>query len=313
MDSTETSIGGRSFGRKLGRTIGLALALTAVSLGGFAGTASAAPSQDSPGSTSGQTTNGTVNPGDTHADIIVLTTDPASGLSIDELAPGDVTQWSTSIKNVSGRTVPVTAEFGLDEEVAQSPLTLDTTFGMQVTLDICDQPWTPGQSGPLAATTFTCDGTEAVMLASTPLGNLDGVPFQSGAELAADGTLNIMATMSFPREAGNDFENLKGGVRVLFTSGYADPPPPTTPAGPPSDPPTSPPGPTAPAPPVPQGPEVPVTGSTVLGVVAVGLALLAAGVAVYGAARKKKETSEHLQEALADCTTDGPTGSPETL
>lgn len=276
--------------RSRSKTAVASLALVALSVIGFAGPASAAPGQDSDG---------------TPAEIITLSTNPESGLSVDEMAPGDVTEWATSVQNVSGRTVPVTAEFGHDDEVAQSPLTLDTTFGMQVTLDTCSQPWTAGVAGPENATVFTCGGAEGVMLASTPLGSLVGAPYQSDVTLDSRETLNIRATMKFPWEAGNDFENLKGGVRVEFTSFYDDPTPPSSivPSPPGENPPTSPPT---------SGPTVPVTGSDVIAIVAIGAALALVGAAIWKSTRQRKTDSTTGNTTTGNTEPDGQFGDPVT-
>lgn len=222
-------------------------------------------------------------------DLIVLGTNPESGLSVDEMAPGDITEWVATVENVAGEPVPLTMEFGADNDAAQSPLTTDPVYGLQATVDTCTMPWTESVTGPTNARTFLCEGSQASLLGSTPVADLVAAPLQTGTELGVGGRFHTKVTMTFPRAAGNDFENLGGAVRVTFHA--SAPESPTTPG----------PGPTPDPPSKPRFP-LPRTGSDLFALVAAGAGLLIGGAVIVAAVRRKDEdglSDEEFEAELA--------------
>lgn len=284
------------------------------------------------------------------ADIIVVDSEPESGLKVGDLAPGDTTEWAVVVRNVSGRSVPVSALFTTSLDDEGTLLTTDPVDGLHAGIVLCSQAWTPGESGPMNARTFTCDGTETTILGEVAVAHVVEDPFAVTRDLPIGGDLHIRVRIRFPQSAGNEFESLEGGLRIDFESSYADDPEipdPTIPADPeePTDPtiPGQPPVPNEPevpgspgVPGVPGQPEVPSqpgepgkppwrdvplprTGSDVLGLLAVGFAAITAGSILRAGAHRRRDKDLTLVEASPDAeplprdeTGDGPNaGAPE--
>lgn len=159
-----------------------------------------------------------------NAAVASLNVDYLSGQTteVSGLAPGDHTEWAAEATNAGLYAAPLGVEV---TTTGISPLMLDPTDGLQLSLSTCELPYlrTASASG---AQTFSCANPSTLWA-----GAVAGADRETGLRLLLPGELRgVHARISFPSTAGNAFENLGGSVTIrLFLVPPADQ---AVPAGP---------------------------------------------------------------------------------
>lgn len=131
---------------------------------------------------------------------------PATGL-----LPGDKVQRLITLAN-SG-TAELASITLTTSPIAASVLTTDTTNGLQIVIESCDQAWTAGVEGA----GYTCGGTKKSVLGSRPA-------IGSNIALASLGAVtggqkdNLLVTQTLPTTAGNTFQGATATVSFAFTA-----------------------------------------------------------------------------------------------
>lgn len=129
---------------------------------------------------------------------------------------------------VPGDTVSRAANLTIDSSTTDTPsavtltttgsdsnlLTSDTTNGLQMSIKRCSVAWTESGSSP--SYSYTCSGTESVVLASRAVVGTDLTLSNLG--LAAGTTNHLVVTVSLPSSADNNFQNLANTVNYSFTA-----------------------------------------------------------------------------------------------
>lgn len=129
------------------------------------------------------------------------------------VAPGDTIERSVDLSN-AGTLNLASITLGLS---ASPSMILDTnaTYGLQTTVQSCSVAWT--EAGP--PYTYTCSGTEATVLASTPVATLEttAASLPGLNSLTAGGTDHLMVTLTLPSSAGNAYQGLTSTLTYTFT------------------------------------------------------------------------------------------------
>ncbi|WP_369137471.1 TasA family protein [Modestobacter versicolor] len=120
--------------------------------------------------------------------------------------PGDRSSLALDLVNtgsadLSSITLDVTA-------VVSSVLDTDTVYGLQVSIDSCDQPWAT-DSGH-----HSCHGTGSTLYEGPVV---TSVQLPTAASLAAGGVDHLLATATLPTGAGNTFMGAESTLSILFT------------------------------------------------------------------------------------------------
>lgn len=126
------------------------------------------------------------------------------------IAPTDTIERSITLENAGSLDL---SEIELTTEATTSSL-LDTNtdVGLQMNIDKCSQPWT--ESGTAPAFTYTCGGTEEVIVEQQPIiGTFDLGDLEA---LEAGGISYLRVFVTLPEEAGNEFQGLSSVIRYTF-------------------------------------------------------------------------------------------------
>lgn len=130
------------------------------------------------------------------------------------VAPGDTIERSVDLSN-AGTLNLASITLGLS---ASPSMILDTnaTYGLQTTVQSCSVAWTESSGPPY---TYTCSGTEATVLASTPVATLESTAASLPGlnSLTAGGTDHLMVTLTLPSSAGNAYQGLTSTLTYTFT------------------------------------------------------------------------------------------------
>jgi hypothetical protein len=95
---------------------------------------------------------------------------------------------------------------------APSVLTTDTTNGLQLAVKSCSVAWT--QAGTAQAATYTCAGTERLLVQGPAVGNY---ALNSPASLVAGATDYLTFAISLPTSADNTFQGKSAALSLTFT------------------------------------------------------------------------------------------------
>ncbi len=130
-----------------------------------------------------------VNPGDTIERVVNLTNGSSYDLSAVTLAT------TASVSNL---------------------LTTDTTNGLQLKVDVCDQAWTETSNAPNTGYSYTCGGSQAAILTDAPVLNASR---DLGTDIRVAGTtVRLRITMTLPGTADNTFQNLSTTIQYAFNT-----------------------------------------------------------------------------------------------
>ncbi|MEW6152616.1 MAG: TasA family protein [Actinomycetota bacterium] len=137
----------------------------------------------------------------------------ANRLSVDavNIVPGDTIQRAVDLINsgdtdLSSIVLTTTAD-------PSSLLDTDATHGLQMEIRDCSVAWTEAGSAP--GYTYTCSGTESVVLASRAVIGSELALANLGS-LVAGVTDHLMVKLTFPVTAGNTFQNLASTIDYEF-------------------------------------------------------------------------------------------------
>lgn len=162
----------------------------------------------------------------------------ASTVSFDGLAPGDVREWTATLRNVVDEPVEVVLEVGGSGPLASA---------LELAVDECDEPWVGPLGGPA-----TCGGATAVVVAP---GASAGTAQVDLGDLGVGEAWHGRFRATFDAAAGDEHQGAAGSVLATFTA-VGDSTTCTVP-DPGGDPPAPPSPPSPPGPPGPSGPEGP--------------------------------------------------------
>ena len=139
---------------------------------------------------------------------------PANRLSVaaSNIVPGDTIQRAVTLTN--GGTAGLSGVTLTTAATTSSKLDTDTTYGLQMQIDSCSNPWTEAGTSP--SYTYTCTGTTSVVVASRPV---VGSNLNLGAlnSLTAGASDNLRVTLTFPPTAGNDMQSQSSTIGFTFT------------------------------------------------------------------------------------------------
>lgn len=127
------------------------------------------------------------------------------------LIPGDKVQRLITLAN-SG-TAELASITLTTAPSAASVLTTDTTNGLQLVIESCDQTWTAGAQGA----GYTCGGTKKSVLASRPVIGTN-VALADLSSLTGGETDNLLVTQTLPSSAGDSFQGATATVNFAFTA-----------------------------------------------------------------------------------------------
>lgn len=127
------------------------------------------------------------------------------------LLPGDKVQRLITLAN-SG-TADLASVTLTTAPTAASVLTTDTTNGLQIIIESCDQAWTAGAQG----TGYTCGGTKKSVLVSRPVIGAN-VALASLSSLTGGLKDNLLVTQTLPDTAGDTFQGVTSTVNFAFTA-----------------------------------------------------------------------------------------------
>lgn len=130
------------------------------------------------------------------------------------VAPGDTIERSVDLSN-AGTLNLASITLGLSASPS-SLLDTNATYGLQTTVQSCSVAWTESSGPPY---TYTCSGTEATVLASTPVATLESTAASLPGlnSLTAGGTDHLMVTLTLPSSAGNSYQGLTSTLTYTFT------------------------------------------------------------------------------------------------
>lgn len=129
------------------------------------------------------------------------------------VASGDTISRSVDLSNTGSLSL-ASITLGLSASPS-SALDTDATNGLQTTVESCTAAWT--ESGP--PYTYTCSGSRATVLASTPVATLKTTPAAVTPlnSLTGGGSDHLMVTLTLPSAAPNSFQNLTSTLTYTFT------------------------------------------------------------------------------------------------
>lgn len=131
-----------------------------------------------------------------------------------DIVPGDTVQRAANL-TVDATTTSTLASITLTTTgSASNLLTTDATNGLQMEIRACSVAWTEAGSSP--AYTYTCSGTESVVLASRAVVGTD--LSLSNLTLSAGATNYLRVKVTLPSTAGNTFQNLANTITYSFTA-----------------------------------------------------------------------------------------------
>lgn len=138
--------------------------------------------------------------------------DAQPNLAVSNLLPGDTMQRAFTLSNtgdsaLSALTLTTSA-------TTSSKLDSDATNGLQLTVKSCPTAWTVAGTAP--AYTYSCSGSVSTVLASRPVIG-SNVALTNLKSLTPNATDHLVATMSFPSQAGNDLQNQSSALTFTFT------------------------------------------------------------------------------------------------
>jgi hypothetical protein len=126
-----------------------------------------------------------------------------------DVAPGDTIERSIDLSNTGSLDL---ASIKLTTEATTSSLLdTDTTNGLQMKIDDCDQAWTEAGTSP--AYTYTCGGTQTAIVTSEPVIQSDQ---DLSASLTASGTDHLLLTLSLPTSADDTFQGTSSTIKYTF-------------------------------------------------------------------------------------------------
>lgn len=166
-------------------------------------------------------------------DILLVEEVPGSALGhLQDLAPGDRTEWAAHVTNTGHEPTAVTLAIHAS---GTDPLIRDPNDGLQLEVDLC-----PGtldtHTTSNGSQRFTCE-TGETRLGAGPAAHLAADPagLTTQTELAGGDSMAVRVRVVLPTHAGNNLENTQGELRVHVTpTDTTNPMPsahPTTPAG----------------------------------------------------------------------------------
>ena len=214
---------------------------------------------------------------------------------LQDLAPGDRTEWAAQVTNTGHESTAVTV---LIHATGTDPLIRDTVEGLQLEVDLCPGALDTHTTGN-GARQFTCR-TGETRLGAGPAAQLAADPagLSTRTELGSGKTMAVRVRVALPAHAGNNLENTQGELSVRVTptgttpgSGNPTTPGhPTTPAGPggtgtgsdTAEPPTA----TVPH------EDLPVTGRDILAALAGALITTAIGALLFVTSRRRRRPIE---------------------
>jgi len=190
-----------SFGTKLLLTCAIVgVAASVAGLGTYASFTSSTPAKAQ------NLSSGTVS--------IALGTADRLTVAAADLVPGDTIQRAVDITNNGS---PGTSSVGsitlTTTATTSSLLDSDTTNGLQMQIDNCSMAWT--EAGP--PYTYTCPGTQAVVLASQPVIGAN-IPLANMTSVTAGDTDHLRVTLTFPTAAPNTLQGLSSVIDYTFTA-----------------------------------------------------------------------------------------------
>lgn len=137
------------------------------------------------------------------------------------LVPGDTVQRAVAITN--GGSIGISTISMAVTDTSPTALVTNTTNGLQALVQSCSLPWTSTALTD-GGWSYTCSGTTASEMASTPAGTLvadtTAPPLATptnATPLAPSSVTNLMVTLTLPTTAPNSMQGLADSLTFTFT------------------------------------------------------------------------------------------------
>jgi hypothetical protein len=129
------------------------------------------------------------------------------------VAPGDTIERTVDLSNTGSLDLA-----SIDLTTTASPssaLDTDTTNGLQMVIQNCDQAWTEAGSSP--AYTYTCGGSTTSVFASAPV-ITSNTALNNLTALTSGDTDHLLLTLTLPSSADNTFQGDTSTIDYSFTA-----------------------------------------------------------------------------------------------
>lgn len=128
-----------------------------------------------------------------------------------KVAPGDTIERSIDLNNTG--SIDLASVKLTTAASPSSALDTDTTNGLQMQIDSCDQAWTEAGTSP--AFTYTCGGTTSSVLAKAPVIQ-NAVTLNNLSSLTAGDSDHLLLTLTLPTTADNTFQTDTSTITYTF-------------------------------------------------------------------------------------------------
>lgn len=148
--------------------------------------------------------------------VIALGTHGAANrLNVDatNVAPGDTIERVVDLSNTG--SLDLSSIKLTTTATASSLLDTDTTHGLQMQIDNCDQAWT--EAGVSPAYTYTCGGSTSAVFASAPIITAN-TTLNNLTSLTSGDTDHLLITLTLPSSADNTFQSESSTIDYSFTA-----------------------------------------------------------------------------------------------